>query len=478
MGGSTLIGRLLATAGVFAVAAGFNSVSAQTIDDALIGAYRTNPQLLSSRAQLRALDEGVAQALSGWRPTVTLAGSIGKAHDITRTTNTATDQTSLAERLRTPDAASIIVSQPLYTGGQTVAGVSQAENNVQAGRATLQSVEQQVLLAAATAYANLLRDQATLELNINNEQVLSRQLEAVRDQFRVGEVTRTDVAQSEARLEQARATRTQAEGNLANSRATYERVVGLVAPSNVAPAHLPPNLPASADEVRNSVTNNPDLIAARFNEKAAADAVDVILGQKLPTVALTGTVQRNTETGAGVGRGIQSDSGSVALTLTMPLYQAGLTDAQARAAKQTAGQRRIDIETSRRSTIEAGVQNWDALNAARAQTQSLQAQVRAATIAHEGVQEEQRVGLRTVIEVLNAEQDLFVARVNLVSSQRDEVVFAYQLSQNVGRLNAAELALPVEIYDPTRHYGAERGRWFGTNIFDPSKPDSATDSNR
>jgi outer membrane protein len=478
MRGSTFMGRLLATAGVFAIAAGFGGVAAQTIDDAMVEAYRTNPQLLSARAQLRALDEGVAQALSGWRPIVTLNGSIGKARDTNRNTNTVTDVTSINERIRTPDSASLQVSQPLYRGGQTEAQVSQAENNVQAGRASLQSIEQQVLFAAATAYANLLRDQATLELNINNEQVLSRQLEAVRDQFRVGEVTRTDVAQSEARLEQARATRTQAEGNLASSRATYERVVGIPAPAQVAAAHLPPNLPRSAEDVRSSVINNPDLIAARFNEKAAADAVDVILGQKLPTVNLTGIVQRNTETGGGFGRGVQQDSGAVAVTVTMPLYQAGLTDAQARQAKQTAGQRRIDIETSRRSTIEAGVQSWDALYSARAQIQSLQAQVRAATIAHEGVQEEQRVGLRTVIEVLNAEQDLFVARVNLVSAQRDEVVFAYQLAQTVGRLLATDLALPVDIYDPVRHYSAERGRWFGTGIDDFSRPDSPANGNR
>jgi outer membrane protein len=255
--------------------------------------------------------------------------------------------------------------------------------------------------------------------------------------------------------------------------------VGMLAPARVAPAHLPPNLPRSVEEVRSGVVNNPDFIAARFNEKAAADAVDVILGQKLPTVNLTGTLQRNTESGGGTGRGVQQDSGAVAVTVTMPLYQAGLTDAQARAAKQTAGQRRIDIETSRRATIETGVTSWDALNSARAQMQSLQAQVRAATIAHEGVTEEQRVGLRTVIEVLNAEQDLFVARTNLISAQRDEVAFAYQLSQTVGRLLATELGLPVDIYDPVRHYSAERGRWFGTSIDDAySRPESPVNSPR
>jgi outer membrane protein len=445
--------------------------SAQTIDDAMVAAYQTNPQLLSSRAQLRALDEGVPAALSGWRPTVTLNGSIGKAFDTTRTrTNSGGDNpytTTVLDRWRTPDTANVQLTQPLYRGGQTIAQTSQAENNVQAGRATLTSVEQQVLLQAATAYANLVRDQATLDLSTNNEEVLRKQLEQTQNQFDVGQVTRTDVAQAEARYQQAIAARTQSEGNLATTRETYERVTGQQAPVRAASPHLPPNLPRNVEEVRTGILNNPDIIAARFNEKAAADAVDVFLGQKLPLVNLTGIVQRNTESGGGVGRNAQQDNATVALTVTMPLYQAGLIDAQARQAKETAGQRRIDIQTQQRSTTETGVQNWDLLATARAQIQSFTAQVRAATIALEGVQEEQRVGLRTVVEVLNAEQDLFSARVNLVSAQRDETVFAYQLSASVGRLTAGQLALPVDLYDPVAHYSQTRGRWFGTNVDDP-----------
>jgi len=464
--------RAMLLAGGAVMAAAFaGGAAGQTIDDAMASAYRTNPQLLSSRAQLRALDEGVPVALSGWRPTVTLNGSLGKAYDInrSRTTTSGVESTSVAERYRTPDSANIQITQPLYRGGQTVASTSQAENSVQAGRATLMSTEQTVLLQAATAYTNLLRDQATLELSINNEEVLRRQLEQTQNQFEVGQVTRTDVAQAEARYEQARAARTQAEGNLASTGATYERVIGQPAPARVSPPHLPPYLPRNLDEVMSGLANNPDIVAARFNEKAAADAVDVFLGQKLPLVNLTGIVQRNTETGGGTGRGVQQDDATIAVTVAMPLYQAGLIDAQARQAKETAGQRRIDIQTQQRSTTETAVQNWDLLSSARAQVVSFEAQVRAAAIAFEGIQEEQRVGLRTVIDVLNAQQDLFSARVNLVTAQRDEVVFAYQLAASVGHLMAADLNLPVEIYDPTAHYRDVRGRWYGTNVSNPDQ---------
>jgi outer membrane protein len=466
-----LLKVVIVAGGAAAVCALPCGASAQTIDDAMVAAYQTNPQLLSTRAQLRALDEGVPQALSGWRPTVTLNGSIGKATDTNRSrTNAGGDSpytTTIQDRSRTPDTANIQLTQPLYRGGQTLAQTSQAENNVQAGRASLVSTEQLILLQAATAYANLLRDQATLDLSINNEEVLRRQLEQTQNQFDVGQVTRTDVAQAEARYQQAIAARIQAEGNLASTRETYERVVGQPAPARAVAPHLPPNLPRNVEEVRVGVLSNPDIVAARFNEKAAVDAVDVFLGQKLPLVNLTGIIQRNTETGGGVGRGTQQDNATVAVTVTMPLYQAGLTDAQARQAKETAGQRRIDIQTIQRSTIEVGVQNWDLLASARAQVESFTAQVRAATIALEGISEEQRVGLRTVVEVLNAEQDLFTARVNLVSSQRDETVFSYQLASSVGRLTAAELRLPVQLYDPVAHYNLTRGRWFGTNIDDP-----------
>lgn len=451
---------------------------AQTMEDALSAAYRTNPSLLAQRAALRAVDETVPQALSAWRPTVTLSGSLGKAHDTQRNTTTATNgsgaqSTTVIDRYRTPDLANLSVSQPLYRGGRTLAATSQAENNVQRGRALLHSSEQTVLLDAATAYANLLSQQATVDLNVNNQQVLERQLQATRDRFSVGEVTRTDVAQAEARLEQAKASRIQAEGNLISSRATYEKIIGTPAPSRAAPAPAPANLPGSEGEARNGAANFPDFIAAKFTEKAAADAVDLVLGEKLPTVSLAGSLSRNTE---ATTRGVQQDQMQVALQVSVPLYQAGEPDARARASKQTASQRRLDTATSQRLAVENALKNYEALNTARARIVSFEAQIRSSQIALEGVEQEARVGLRTVLDVLNAEQDVFSARVNLVTAQRDETVAGYTLASSIGRLTAMDLNLPVAVYDPTKYYNETRGSLFGTT--GPSSEDAPSSAGR
>ena len=441
--------------------------AAQTIDDALATAYRTNPSLAAERARLRALDEGVPKALSGWRPTVTLSGSTGKARDQNRQEDMVKDSTTSVGRLRSPDNATLTVTQPLYRGGRTLADTSRAEHLVQRGRAVLQGAEQTVLLDAATAYANLLRDQATLDLDINNEQVLTRQLQAARDRFQVGEITRTDVSQAEARLERARADRIQSEGNLTSSRSTYERVIGEVPPPRLASARLPQNLPRSENEARDATANHPDVIAASFQERAAKDDVDLITGEKLPTVNLNGNLIRDTEAST---RGFQRDKASVTVSVSVPLYQAGQTDARVREAKQVAGQRRLELDEQKRRAQESARRNWEALTTARARIQAFEAQIRAAEIALDGVEQEARVGLRTVLDVLDTEQELFNAKVNLVGAQRDEIVASYQLASAVGRLSAAELALPVEIYDPTRYYNETRERWTGTDPVDSGRP--------
>lgn len=437
-----------------------HGASAQSIEETLAAAYRTNPLLQAERARQRATDETIAQALSNWRPSVTVSSDIGRARDWSSTTDTIRKTVTETERLRSPATVSGVVRQPLYRGGRTVAETSRAENNIQRGRALLQGVEQQVLLDAATAYLNLLRDTAVLELNINNEQVLTKQLAATRDRFQVGEVTRTDVAQAEARIARARADRIQAEGNLTSTRANYRRVVG-EAPGKIQPARLPPNLPASESNAVQRISENPAVLAAVFNEKAARDNVDVIAGELLPTVNLQGTLSRAEETQT---RGADRDSASVQLTFAVPLYQQGLVEARIREAKQTAGQRRIEMEDARRKATEDTTRSWEALNTARARMTAIQAQVRAAEIALEGVIQESRVGSRTVLDVLDAEQELLNAKVQLVQSQRDEVVAAYQLTSATGQLTALKLGLEVELYDPTRNYAETRGRWWGTSI--------------
>jgi outer membrane protein len=435
------------------------SAQAQTIEEALALTYRTNPQLAAERARLRALDEGVPRALSNWRPTVTVSGQVGRARDRLRSEN-AVGTTITTDQLRTPQIATLQVTQPLYRGGRTLAETSRAENLVLQGRAQLQATEQSVLLDAATAYTNLLQDQAVLDLNINNEQVLQRQLDAARDRFQVGEITRTDVSQAEARLSRARADRIQAEGNLTSSRANYLRIVG-EPPARLSPARVPPVLPATEEEaLRAAVTENPAVIAAQYAERAARDDVELIAGEQLPTVSLQGSLSRQHETQTV---GLERDVAEASLVVSVPLYQAGAVDARIREAKQIAAQRRTQVEDTIRRAREDATRTWETLTTARARIQAFQAQIRANEIALEGVEQEARVGSRTVLDVLDAEQELLDAKVNLVRAQRDEIVSGFQLAAAMGRLTAQHLKLPVEVYDPTVYYNKTRDRWIGTS---------------
>ena len=440
------------------------SAQAQTIDQVLAETYRTNPQLLSDRARQRATDEGVPRALSNWRPTVTVSGQAGKGRDRTRTN--INDTTFRETQLRTPEVASISVQQPLYRGGRTLAETSRAENLVLQGRAQLQTTEQSVLLDAATAYVNLLRDQAVLDLNINNEQVLQRQLDAARDRFQVGEITRTDVSQAEARLSRARADRIQAEGNLTSSRANYLRVVGQP-PGRLSAVAVPAVLPGTeSDAINIAGSENPAVISARYSERASRDDVDLISGELLPTVSLQGTLARQHETQTD---GFERDVAEANIVLSVPLYQAGQVDARIREAKQINMQRRIAVQDTVNRAREDATRTWEALTTARARIQAFQAQIRADEIALEGVEQEARVGSRTVLDVLDAEQELLDAKVNLVTAQHDEILAAYQLAASLGRLTAQALKLPVEVYDPTIYYNRTRERWWGTDTGDEEK---------
>lgn len=431
-----------------AVSWGAGSVSAETLREALALAYENNPRLLSSRAELRATDEFVPQALSGWRPTVTLDGQVGQEWE---------DSSVAGSEDRTPRAANLGVTQPLYRGGRTVAGTRQAENQVFAQREVLESVEQNVLFEAVVAYMDVLRDEAVLRLNINNEQVLQRQLEAARDRFEVGEITRTDVAQAESRLSGANASRIAAEGQLTTSRAVYRQVIGQMPGTLVQPGPAR-ELPASESEAVALSDDNPNVQAAIYIERAAREGVDVVFGELLPEVSLRGDLT----TGEDVTRsGVQSDSAAILAQVVIPLYEAGATHSRVREAKERVSQRRQDIETQRRFAAQDATNAWRALETARAQIMSFESQVRAAEIALEGVQQEAAVGSRTVLDILDAEQELLDARVSLVRAQRDEVVASYQLVAAVGRLTAAELDLPVEIYDVERHYEEVRDKWWG-----------------
>jgi TolC family type I secretion outer membrane protein len=425
--------------------------AAQTLEEALVQTYQTNPTLSAARAQLRATNERVPQALSGWRPLVEAEGSGGKAYDDDVRPVSGDDG-------RSPAGADLTVTQPLYRGGRTVAGTERAENEVLAQRSRLADTEQTVLLNAVTSYADVWRDQSVLELNINNEQVLSRQLEATQDRFDVGELTRTDVAQSESRLSSATADRIGAEGNLSSSRSTFENVIGIypgVLEQPPVPTGLPENREAIVDLAESA---NPNVLATNYDELAAMRSVREVTGELLPRIELQGSVGYQHERSSRTSEG---SSAEVLAVVTVPLYQQGAVSSRVRESKQVASQRRLLVREAIRQARDDAISAWESLLTARAQIVALQQTVRANEIALEGVRQENAVGARTVLDVLDAEQELLDAQVSLVSAQRDEVVAAFQVLTAIGRMTADDLQLDTAVYDPEGDYRAVREKWFG-----------------
>ena len=436
------------------------SASAQTLTEAFAYSYNTNPQLLAQRALLRSTDEQVPQALSNWRPTVTVTGQAGynragvEAPNF-RGASTPTQFFSFVSR-----SVDLNITQPIYRGGRTEALTRQAINTVQATRAQTLGVETTVFQAVAQAYIDVVRDQTLVEVNRNNEQVLRKQLEATRDRFRVGEVTRTDVAQAESSLAQATAQRINAEGQLEVSRANYARAVGHPPGRLIMPRERPA-LPATRDEALSLATgDNPNVIAASFTELSARDNVDVVRGQLLPQVSVIGDLNRSYAPSLAQ-RSNRQDTASVVGRLTIPLYEGGAIWSQTRQAEQTVGQRRSQVDDARRLAVQSATQAWETLQSARAAIASFGQAVRAAQIALEGVQQEALVGSRTVLDVLISEQQLFTTQSQLVGAQHDAAVAEYNLAAATGRLIAPELRLPVQLYDMERHYRGVKDKWFG-----------------
>lgn len=435
------------------------SASAETLEEALIDVYVGNPELAAGRARLRATDELVPQALSGWRPTVTLDGGIEGVSGQSRSSATG-DQLDVDRTTRQIGAT---LRQNLYAGGGTTASLSRAENLVRAERGNLLALEQRVLLQAIDAYTAVWRDRAVLDLALNNEQRLRRQLQATRDRFQVGEVARTDVAQAEARLSRARADVEAAKANLAASAALYERVIGHEPGRLAKPTRLAA-LPRSLAEARTLAAQNPSVIATTFSLAAAQDEVDVSFSALLPSVDLLARAQRVEEPQSTLS---WQRNASIGLTVTVPLYQGGAEYSRVRAARQTLEARRNDLDNVHRTVQEQVAAAWDRLLAASAAIVALRAEVRANDIALQGVQEENLVGARTVLDVLDAEQELFNSRVNLVRAEREEILASFQLKSAVGELTTEGLGLKVERFDAERHYRVTRNRLMGLQTDPP-----------
>jgi len=372
----------------------------------------------------------------------------------------ASPASGLRDDTITPFTNTISITQPLYRGGRTEAQTASAEALVQAGRQDLATTERRVLQDSVTIYMDVLRDQAVVELTRNNEQVLRRQLDATRERFRVGEITRTDVAQAESRLSRAIADRTAAEGTLLSSRAAFARLIGEPPTRLSAPPALPP-LPATEEEaVLIGDQENPDLLGAQFRELAAKNDVRAVSGALLPTVSLNAQASKASET---TRADLITDTARATVQVTVPLYEAGSVYSQTRQRKQIYSQRRIQVEEQRRLVRQQVVQAWENLTTARSTIVARKAQVEASRIALDGVQQEADVGSRTTLDVLDAEQEYLDAQVAQVRAEHDEYVAGFVLISAVGRLSARNLGLPVELYDPAENYIRVREMLFGTD---------------
>ncbi|MBO9710423.1 MAG: TolC family outer membrane protein [Caulobacter sp.] len=452
---------LLAAACSMGLMVGSVSVAqAETLTDALALAYQTNPTLQAQRANQRAIDENVVQAKTAFRPNLTGSASVSGQHtnyaDPIVTRNVFGQVVSTRTHADTAGSgASFSLGQTLYTGGKATANLSAAEADVLAGREDLRGVEQSVLGTVIQAYVDVRRDQERLRIAQENVNVLTRQLEESKARFEVGEITRTDVAQSEARLASARASLSSSQAILAASRAAYAAVVGQN-PTDLAPEpSLSRLLPESVEQAFDLVDqNNPQIQAARFAEQAAAARVAAAKATFRPTVSARAGLGWDASETNGVGSQYadfdRNITGSV--TASVPIFTGGLNSSQLRQAKERETAARVAVEGAKRQALQQISTAWNNLIAARSNLVSNEEQVRANKIAFEGVRQEQQVGLRTTLDVLNAQLELANAEVALVVARRDEYVASASVLQAMGVLNVANLAPDVERYDPVRSY--------------------------
>jgi len=456
---------LLAVASV-AMAATVIPALADTIERALVQAYQNNPQVNAQRAALRATDENVPQALSGYRPKISATGSYGALYNDSTSSSTVGGRTvtSRSQGWVDPKTVGGTLTQTLYNGFQTGNRTRQAESQVFAARETLRVIEQTVLLDAVTSYMNLLRDNAIYDLQKRNVEVIQEQLRQTRDRFNVGEVTRTDVAQAESRVAAAQSQMLAAQANQITSRAAYRRVIGIEA------GQLSPGTPVDRLSPRvldvavaQGQAENPAVSAAEYGVDVAALQIKISEGALYPVVTLNASALKTWDSSLS---SVESFQGSVTGQLTVPIYQGGSEFSTIRQSKETLGQRRLELAVSRDLARANVVQTWGQLEAAKAQITATQAQVAAAEIALNGVREEARVGQRTTLDVLNAQQELVNARVALVTAQRDRVVASYSLLAASGRLSPEVLALEVPVYDPKVHYHQVRDTWVGVRTPD------------
>ncbi len=419
------------------------------LQDSMVAAYQYNNQLKAQQSDLLSTQEQIPEAYAGFMPQAGFSGDLKRGSSY----NLLTQGLGRGPLYHSDHSRDLIVVQPLFNGGGTVAQVNHAYNSVASATSNLQVVEGQVLLNAISAHMEVVRAAEILDLSRENEEALKEQLDSSKVRFKLGEATKTDVSQSETRYSRAISDRTKSEGDLAAAIANYknntgragdkslDNAAGFIKPQ-VAGVQLPETLDKAMDI---SFKNNPSLAAQIYQEKASENQVTAAYANLSPTLSLRGTLARETDTYSAAD--IHDNESTVEVDLNFPLYQGGAEYARIRAAKKDRETSKFQV-AQRRDNLRANVtKSWEDTLTARASIKSYNDAVKAAKVALDGVRREQAVGARTILDVLNAEQELFQAKINLAAAERDEVVAVYSLKFYIGELTAKTLGLPVKVFN-------------------------------
>jgi outer membrane protein len=430
--------------------------AAESLSDALVKAYQSNPQLNAERARQRGTDENVPQALAGYRPQIVASLGVG----LQAVRNLLPDNTIQGDTLH-PWTIGLTVTQVLFNGFKTANSVRVAEFQVQSGREALRNVGQGVLLDAVTAYMNVIANEALRQAQQTNVDVLREILGTTRRRLDAGDVTPTDLAQAEARLSRGLADLNAADVALAISKATYTQVIG-DAPSHLLAAspvdRLSPGGVVEATEVAGK--EHPAVVAAGFDVDVAQTTISVAESSLLPTVTAQANVSRSRDSDPTLST-FNTDQASILGQINVPIYDGGTAASQTRQAKELASQSRLVLEQVRRQTRTAVASAWVSNEGTKIALTAAESEVRAADVALQGVRREAQGGQRTTIDVLNAQQDLTNARSRQIQAQHDRVIASYTLLSAVGRLDVHTLNLNTPDYLSEVHYHQVRDAWHG-----------------
>ncbi|WP_202401603.1 MULTISPECIES: TolC family outer membrane protein [unclassified Saccharibacter] len=445
-----------------------------TLREAMASAYLTNPQLREERAQLRAVDEQMPAAVAGWHPTIqgtfglsAMKGNSATTQDVNiggRSTKIPTAQTYNNSGY----SSGVTITQPIYQGGRTVANIRVAKNQIRAERAHLIFVEQQVLLGVVNAYVNVVEDEQLLQASMNNERVLRQQVETANRRFRLGEISRTDVAQAQGALASASAQRQQSEGTLKEAQAAYLQVVGVPAASDLVPPQ-PLNLPVHSEReaVAMAVHNNPSVVGALFTEAQQKNNISVQMSLIMPKITATLGYQNTRNYGDGA---TNQDSKTAQLAMQVPIYQGGGEYAGIRQARQTAEGAHHEVDVQRRQALQQASANWQNMLAAQETLKSSRVAVSADIAALAGVERQALVGTASTLEVLQQQQTLLLAQEALIQNIATLVNSSYNIAAAIGRLTAIDLKLPVPLYDEKAYYNAVKNRLWGISDYAVNQP--------